>query len=99
MLVEEAMAFLAPTSGGLYCDATVGLGGHASAILRRSSPTGRLVAIDRDQDALARAGTNLASFGDRVVLVHARFGSLRSVLQGNGTPIYFGAKHVGLNHS
>jgi 16S rRNA (cytosine1402-N4)-methyltransferase len=80
VLLDEAMAFLAPAAGGVYCDATVGLGGHAVSILQRSSPGGRLVGIDRDPEALERARTRLVDFGDRVRLVHARFGSIRAVL-------------------
>ncbi|HEX7507669.1 MAG TPA: 16S rRNA (cytosine(1402)-N(4))-methyltransferase RsmH [Polyangia bacterium] len=90
VLLEEALGFLAPSTGGVYCDATVGLGGHAAAILQRSSPGGRLVGIDRDQDAIARAGANLAQFGDRVVFVHARFGSIRAVLESAGCPLVDG---------
>jgi 16S rRNA (cytosine1402-N4)-methyltransferase len=84
VLLDEAMGFLAPTSSGVYCDATVGMGGHAAAILERSSPHGRLVGIDRDEAALKLAGARLARFGDRVRLVHARFGSLRTVLASAG---------------
>ena len=84
VLLDEAMGFLAPVPGGVYCDATVGLGGHAQAILQRSSPDGRLVGIDRDGAALERAGTRLAGFGERVMLVHACFGSLRAVLERAG---------------
>jgi len=58
VLLDEAMAFLAPVSRGVYCDCTVGLGGHSAAILQRSSPDGRLIGIDRDQDALAQAGAH-----------------------------------------
>ena len=84
------MELLAPVAGGIYCDATVGLGGHAAAILQRSTPDGRLVAIDRDQDALARAGVTLAPFGDRVAFRHARFGAIRSVLESAGAPLVDG---------
>jgi 16S rRNA (cytosine1402-N4)-methyltransferase len=90
VLLQEAMEFLAPKAGGLYCDATVGLGGHAAAILQRSSPDGRLIGIDRDRDALAKTGANLAPFGDRVVLSHARFASIREVLKSAGTPLVDG---------
>ena len=84
VLLNEAMEFLAPAGRGMYCDATVGLGGHAAAILQLSSPGGRLIGIDRDGEALERAGAHLASFGDRVVLVHARFGAIRSILESAG---------------
>src|SRR5262249_26890542 len=73
VLLDEAMAWLDPKPGGRYCDATVGAGGHALAVLERSAPDGRLVALDRDPAALATAGAKLQAFGDRVTLVHARF--------------------------
>ncbi len=81
VLLDETLAWLAPRPGGSYCDATVGLGGHARGILERSAPDGRLVGLDRDPDALAAARTHLEPFGDRVTLVHARFSEARSVLE------------------
>jgi 16S rRNA (cytosine1402-N4)-methyltransferase len=81
VLLAEALAFLSPKAGGVYCDATVGLGGHARAVLTGSGPDGRLVGIDRDPDAIACARRNLAEFGERVALVHGRFGAVRSALQ------------------
>jgi len=84
VLLNEAMGFLAPRSSALYCDATVGLGGHAARILQLSAPDGRLVGLDRDPQALSLAGAALAPFGERVMLVHARFGSLGTVLQAMG---------------
>src|SRR6266404_331330 len=77
VLLDEVLHWLDPKPGGTYCDATVGLGGHARAILERSRPDGRLIGIDRDRDALATATEALATFGDRVTLVHARFGEVR----------------------
>lgn len=73
VLVDEAVAYLAPRQGGVYCDATVGGGGHAERILEASSPTGRLVGIDRDPSALLAARTRLERFGDRVTLLHGTF--------------------------
>ena len=55
MLVEEAIDWLAVKSGGLYVDATVGLGGHAIEIARRLGAGGRLVGLDRDTQALGIA--------------------------------------------
>jgi 16S rRNA (cytosine1402-N4)-methyltransferase len=57
VLLEEAMAALAIKPGGIYVDATFGRGGHSRHILARLSPAGRLVALDRDPDAEAVAGT------------------------------------------
>jgi len=79
VLLAETMDGLQPRPGGLYIDGTVGLGGHAAAILERSSPDGRLLAIDRDPQALEQARWRLAQFGDRVVLAQARFDALGKV--------------------
>jgi 16S rRNA (cytosine1402-N4)-methyltransferase len=73
VLLAEAMELLAVSPGGLYVDGTVGLGGHAEEVLRRSAPDGRLLAFDRDPEAIARAGARLAPFGDRVRFEHADF--------------------------
>src|SRR4051812_9558028 len=78
---EETLALLQPRAGGVYCDATLGGGGHAERILRATAPDGRLVGIDRDPAALAAAGARLSPFGDRVTLVHGTFGDARAILE------------------
>lgn len=72
VLLAETVHFLAPERGGLFVDCTLGLGGHAEAILA-AGPTARLLGIDRDLEALAFAAERLAPFGDRVRLVHGNF--------------------------
>jgi 16S rRNA (cytosine1402-N4)-methyltransferase len=81
VLLEEVLSWLAPKPSGRYCDATLGLGGHARSILERSGPDGRLVGIDRDPAALEAARATLQPFGERVTLVHARFSQAREVLE------------------
>jgi 16S rRNA (cytosine1402-N4)-methyltransferase len=76
VLLEEALNWLAPRSGGRYVDCTAGLGGHLAAILERSGPDGRALGIDLDADALGIARRRLSPFGDRVVLAHDSFRSL-----------------------
>jgi 16S rRNA (cytosine1402-N4)-methyltransferase len=76
------MELLAVRPGGLYVDGTVGLGGHASEVLRRSAPDGRLVAFDKDPDALARSAARLREFGDRVRFEHADFREIPDRLAG-----------------
>jgi 16S rRNA (cytosine1402-N4)-methyltransferase len=80
VLLEEVLTWLDPKPAGRYCDATLGLGGHARAVLERSAPDGRLIGIDRDPAALAAARLTLQPFGDRVTLVHSRFSQVREVL-------------------
>jgi 16S rRNA (cytosine1402-N4)-methyltransferase len=86
VLVDEVLALLAPRAGGVYCDGTVGGGGHAKKILEASAPDGRLVGVDRDPAALAAARAALLPFGDRVTLVHGTFGELPAILAALGTP-------------
>ena len=81
VLAAEAVDALAPRSGGLYCDATLGGGGHAERILDRAEPDGRLLGVDRDPSALAAAKQRLARFGDRVTLAHGSFGALPEILR------------------
>jgi len=76
VLREEVLALLQPGPGGRYLDATVGLGGHAEAILQASAPSGTLLGVDRDGEALALARQRLAPFGRRVSLVPGRYEEL-----------------------
>jgi len=80
VLLDEVLTWLDPKPAGQYCDGTVGLGGHARAVLERSAPDGKLIGIDRDPDALEASRLALQPFGDRVTLVHARFSEARAVL-------------------
>jgi 16S rRNA (cytosine1402-N4)-methyltransferase len=75
VLCSEVLAWLAPqapTKGLRYIDATVGLGGHALALLQMLPDDARLLAIDADPQALARARERLRSFGSRVTFVQGR---------------------------
>ena len=83
VLLREVIDWLRPGEGGSYVDCTVGLGGHAEAILTTSTET-RVIGIDRDLEALALARERLLIFEDRVQLVHANFESIASVLEREG---------------
>ena len=85
VLVREVVELLAAERGGFFVDATVGAGGHARALLEASSEI-RLLALDRDPDALALARERLARFGDRVRFVAANFGDLARELEGFPPP-------------
>ncbi len=87
VLTDRVVELLVPAGPGLLVDATVGLGGHAEALLR-AEPEFQLVGIDRDPQALARAGERLQPFSDRVQLVEETFDRLPLVLRrlGLGPP-------------
>lgn len=81
-MVGEVMGVLEPWPGGIYVDATVGLGGHAEQILKLIGPEGKLIGIDRDDEALKMAKERL---GDtRVVLLKGMFSDLHNILGGIG---------------
>ena len=81
VLLEELLEGLALGSAATVVDCTFGRGGHSGAILSRLGPAGRVVAIDRDPDAL-RAGVGLRDA--RLELVHARFDALRGICEERG---------------
>ncbi|MFZ2479455.1 MAG: 16S rRNA (cytosine(1402)-N(4))-methyltransferase RsmH, partial [Propioniciclava sp.] len=87
VMAERTIDLLAPAlaEGGTYVDCTLGLGGHAEAVLA-TCPRARLVGIDRDPDALAIARQRLAPFGDRVALYEAVYDEITEVLAEDGTP-------------
>lgn len=78
VLLAETLDFLAPERGGLFVDATLGLGGHAEALLERA-PAARLLGIDRDADARELAGERLARFGARVEIRAGDFRDLERI--------------------
>jgi 16S rRNA (cytosine1402-N4)-methyltransferase len=84
-MVEQVLEFLRPASLKIYCDLTIGEGGHAEAILASSSPYGKLIGIDRDAQALLVAEKRLVgSFAGRFELIHSTFSDVRQHLQSRG---------------
>ena len=82
VLLERCVGLLAPAlvrPGAVVVDCTVGMGGHAEALLL-AAPECRLVGLDRDPEALRRSGERLARFAGRVTLVHAVYDELPAVL-------------------
>ncbi len=91
VLLDRVVALLAPSlqsEGAIMVDATLGLGGHTEAVLTRCE-LARVIGIDRDLDALAKAGERLADFGERFTPVHAVYDELPEVLD------ELGLGHVG----
>jgi len=78
VMTAEVLHFLRPERGGLFVDCTVGLGGHARALLEAGAT--RIIGLDRDRTALALARETLAPWADQVDLVHADYRALDAVL-------------------
>ena len=74
---------LAPERGGIFIDATLGLGGHAGAILQASSKN-ELIGIDQDQQAIAFAEKRLERFAGRFKIFHANFSEIETVFEKAG---------------
>jgi 16S rRNA (cytosine1402-N4)-methyltransferase len=81
-MVAEVLTELDPSRGGVFVDCTVGLGGHARALLEGGAS--RLIGIDRDPAAIEGARSALSGFGDRVALVHADYRRFDAVLDERG---------------
>jgi 16S rRNA (cytosine1402-N4)-methyltransferase len=84
VLLEETLGYLAPQPGGRFIDATLGAGGHARAILEKTSPDGPLLATDRDESVLEHARSVLEEFGSRVRLVRANFSDIAAIAADQG---------------
>ena len=78
VMTSEVLQHLRPEGGGVFVDCTVGLGGHARALLEAGAS--RVLGLDRDPEALARAEETLAPWSDRIALVHADFRALDEIL-------------------
>ena len=92
VLAEEVLAMLAPRSGSLQIDATLGGGGHTERILEATDPDGRLLGLDADGAAIARVESRLRPrFGDRLVLRQANFRQLATIAREAGFEAVDGA--------
>ena len=83
VLREEAIHYLAVQPEVNYADVTTGLGGHSAEIAARLT-TGRLAALDRDEESLEMARANLAPWRERIIFRRARFSELETALAGIG---------------
>jgi 16S rRNA (cytosine1402-N4)-methyltransferase len=79
VLADPVVKWLAPTAPGLLVDATLGLGGHARALLE-AAPGFQLLGVDRDPEAVAEARRRLEPYGRRITLVNQSFDRLPEIL-------------------
>lgn len=84
VLLSECIESLSIRPDGVYADCTAGGGGHSLAIAERLGASGRLICLDRDDDALAACKSRLAAFSGRIILVKEHFSRLPEVLRGLG---------------
>lgn len=81
VLCDEVLDFLKPQPGGVYVDGTVGLGGHSYAILNASAPSGCVIGIDLDPDALAIAKERLRPFENRCRFINGNFAEMHILVE------------------
>ena len=84
VLLNEVMQFLNIRPDGRYIDATFGAGGHTRELLDRTSPGGRVLALDQDETAIERGRIELQSYGSRLELVKANFRNIESIALEHG---------------
>jgi len=82
VLLPEVLEDLAVRPGQVVVDGTVGGGGHTQALCERVGPSGKVIGLDRDPEALAEAARRLRGYGDRLVLIQGNFARLGIVLDG-----------------
>ncbi len=82
VMLAECIDGLRIRPDGLYVDCTAGGGGHSAAIASRLGPGGRLIAVDRDPEAIAAVTERLASCADRTEIVRSNFSELKTILDG-----------------
>ncbi len=77
-LRDEVLHYLQTTPDGIYIDGTLGGGGHTESIVKTLSSRGRVVAFDKDEDAIHFAENRLEDFRDRIIIVHDNFSHMKS---------------------
>lgn len=88
VMLGETLAAVAARDGGIYADVTAGRGGHTRALLDQSGPTGRVLAIDRDHQAVEAVRASLGDFGGRLSVVQGPFSQVASIVRATyGRPL------------
>lgn len=90
VLYHEVLEHLQPRPNGRYLDGTVGAGGHTIGILQASAPDGKVLALDRDPEAISFAGQRLAEYGERVTFVNASYVEMAAIAEAYGFDYFDG---------
>ncbi len=80
VMMEKVLELLQCAPGGIFVDATLGLGGHSRAILERIQPDGLLIAVDRDQESMEKAKVRLKDYSSNIRYLHDNFKNLPLIL-------------------
>ncbi|MDH4164383.1 MAG: 16S rRNA (cytosine(1402)-N(4))-methyltransferase RsmH [Nitrospirota bacterium] len=91
VLLRETVDLIQPRPGGVYLDGTLGGGGHAEELLRRTGPDGIVIGLDQDEGALVRAAERLSPFGTRAVVRRENFRNAAEALADLGLEAIDGA--------
>lgn len=104
VFVNEVIEYLEPKQGDIFVDGTLGLGGHAKEILSKIGIEGKLIGIDRDQEALKIAQERLKEFSDCCYFVHDNFRNIDKILnelkieEVNGVVLDLGISSLQIDH-
>lgn len=79
VMLNETMDLLVPNPAGIYIDGTLGRGGHSTEILKRLGPEGRLIALDRDAEAIEQTNGLFKPFGERAARIHGNFADMKEL--------------------
>lgn len=90
VMLSEVLTWLEPRPGGVYCDGTLGGGGHSEKILEAAGDSGRLYGIDRDETAIAASSERLKRFPG-FTAIHGNFHDAKALLTAAGAPALDGA--------
>lgn len=81
VMLAEVLEYLEPQSGQVFIDCTVGGGGHALEIVKRIVPEGKLIGIDRDEEALRAAADRLKRYSENVILEKGNFAEISAIVE------------------
>jgi 16S rRNA (cytosine1402-N4)-methyltransferase len=81
VMPKEVLEYLAPKKGKTYVDGTLGGAGHAKLVLEKIAPTGRLIGIDQDIEAITHAKSELKNYGNSVIYVNDNFRNLKNIFE------------------
>lgn len=84
VMLKESIDGLNIKSNGIYFDGTLGGGGHSYEILKRSNPSGRLIATDLDEEAISAARVRLKEFSGRFTLINSNYKRIKEILENMG---------------